>query len=161
MSTILHLFCGKIAAGKSTFAKRLSGQSDSLLISENDWMSTLYGPELKGFDDYVRYSARLRSIMGPHLVSLLRDGTSVSLDFPANTRNLRAWMKGLAEEAKVLPILHYLDLPEAQCRDRLRKRNASGAHAFAPSDTDFDLISRYFEAPEQDEGLAVIVHGGL
>lgn len=161
MSTILHLFCGKIAAGKSTFAKRLSGQSDSLLICEDDWMSTLYGPELKSFDDYVRYSARLRSVMEPHLVSLLSDGTSVALDFPANTRNLRAWMKGIAEAAEVLPILHYLDLPEAKCRDRLRKRNAGGAHAFAPSDTDFDLISGYFEAPEQGEGLALIVHGGL
>lgn len=161
MSTILHLFCGKIAAGKSTFAKRLSHQSDSLLISEDDWMSALYGPELKSFDDYVRYSARLRSIMGPHLISLLRSGTSVALDFPANTRNLRAWMKDLADAAEVLPILHYLDIPEAQCRDRLRKRNATGAHAFAPSDADFDLISRYFEAPEQDEGLALIVHGGL
>lgn len=161
MSTILHLFCGKIAAGKSTFAKRLSHQSDALLISEDDWMSALYGPELKSFDDYVRYSARLRSVMEPHLVSLLRGGTTVALDFPANTRGLRAWMRGLAEAAEVLPILHYLDLSEAQCRDRLRKRNASGTHAFAPSDADFDLISRYFEAPEPDEGLALIVHGGL
>lgn len=161
MSTILHLFCGKIAAGKSTFAKRLSRQFDSLLISEDDWMRTLYGPELKGFDDYIRYSARLRSIMEPHLVSLLRSGTSVALDFPANTRSLRTWMKSIADAAEVLPILHYLDLPETQCRDRLRKRNAGGTHAFAPSDADFDLISRYFEAPERDEGLALIVHGGL
>ncbi|WP_323797189.1 ATP-binding protein [Nisaea sp.] len=161
MSTILHLFCGKIAAGKSTFAKRLSGQSDSLLISEDDWMSTLYGPELQSFDDYVRYSARLRAVMEPHLVSLLREGTSVALDFPANTRGLRAWMRGVAEEAEVLPILHYLDLPDARCRERLRKRNASGTHAFAPSDADFDLISRYFETPEPNEGIAVIVHGVL
>ncbi|MEO9904440.1 ATP-binding protein [Nisaea sp.] len=161
MSTILHLFCGKIAAGKSTFAKRLSGQSDALLISEDDWMSTLYGPELHCFDDYVRFSARLRAVMEPHLVSLLRDGTSVVLDFPANTRGLRAWMRGVAEEAEVLPILHYLDLPDARCRERLRKRNASGTHAFAPSDDDFDLVSRYFETPEPDEGIAVIVHGGL
>jgi hypothetical protein len=57
-------------------------------------------------------------------------------------------------------LLHYLDLPEASCKARLRGRNATGEHAFAPTDAEFDLISGYFEAPVPAEGLPVVVHGG-
>jgi len=160
MSTILHLFCGKIAAGKSTLAKRLAETSGALLISEDDWMKGLFGPELESFDDYIRYSARLRATLSPHLVGLLKAGNSVALDFPANTRKLRGWMRGLAEDANASVLLHYLELPDEVCKRRLRARNASGGHAFAPTDEEFDLISGYFEPPETEEGLPIQVHGG-
>ena len=160
MSTTLHLFCGKIAAGKSTLAKRLAEQSGALLISEDDWMKGLFGPEMESFDDYIRYSARLRTVLSPHLARLLRAGNSIALDFPANTRKLRGWMRGIAEEAEVTAVLHYLDLPDDGCKARLRGRNDAGTHAFAPSETEFDLISGYFEAPEPAEGLPIVVHGG-
>ncbi|WP_193186687.1 AAA family ATPase [Nisaea sediminum] len=160
MSTTLHLFCGKIAAGKSTLAKRLAHQSGALLISEDDWISGLFGPEMESFDDYIRCSARLRATLSPHLVALLKAGNSIALDFPANTRTLRSWMRGIAEEAGVSALLHYLDLPDVACKKRLCERNASGAHAFSPSEAEFDLISGYFEAPETGEGLPVLVHGG-
>ncbi|UUX51272.1 ATP-binding protein [Nisaea acidiphila] len=160
MSTTLHLFCGKIAAGKSTLAKRLAEQSGALLISEDDWMKGLFGPEMESFDDYIRYSARLRTVLASHLVTLLKAGNSVALDFPANTRKLRGWMRGIAEAAEVPALLHYLDLPEASCKARMRGRNAMGEHPFAPTDAEFDLISGYFEAPDPGEGVPVVVHGG-
>lgn len=160
MSHTLHLFCGKIAAGKSTLAKRLAEQSGAVLISEDDWMSGLFGPEMESFDDYIRYSARLRTTVTPHLVALLKAGNSVALDFPANTRKLRGWMRGIAKAAEVSTLLHFLDLPDASCKARLRGRNAMGGHVFAPTDAEFDLISGYFEAPGPEEGLPVVVHGG-
>ena len=161
MSTILHLFCGKIAAGKSTFAKRLSEHSGALLISEDDWMSALFSPEMRTVDDYVAYSARLRSVMGPHVSALLAGGLSVVLDYPANTRSVRRRMRGIADSSGACPILHYLELPDDTCRARMRRRNAEGSHEFAPSDEQFDLVTRYFDAPQEDEGLPILVHGGL
>ncbi|WP_420403797.1 AAA family ATPase [Nisaea sp.] len=160
MSTTLHLFCGKIAAGKSTLARRLAQQSGALLISEDDWMKGLFGPEMKSFDDYIRYSARLRATLAPYLVALLRAGNSVALDFPANTRKLRTWMRNIADEAGVSVLLHYLDLPDESCKVRLRARNAAGEHAFAPDEAQFELISAYFEAPEAREDLPILLHGG-
>ena len=38
----LHMICGKIAAGKSTLARRLADQPNTILISEDVWLSTLY-----------------------------------------------------------------------------------------------------------------------
>ncbi|MEQ8333636.1 ATP-binding protein [Nisaea sp.] len=161
MSTILHLFCGKIAAGKSTFAKRLSEHSGALLISEDAWLGSLFGPEMRTVEDYVAYSARLRAVMGPHVSALLEGGVSVVLDYPANTRGVRRWMRGIADSSGACPILHYLELPDDTCRMRLNRRNAEGGHEFAPSDEQFDLVTRYFDAPQEDEGLPILVHGGL
>ena len=104
----LHMLCGKIAAGKSTLAAELAQRHGALLVSEDFWTSRLFGPEMKEIADYVRFSRRLREAMGPHLTELLRAGLSIVLDFPANTRANRAWMKGIYEAAGADHVLHFL-----------------------------------------------------
>ena len=89
----LYLLCGKIAAGKSTHARRLATRPATLLISEDHWTSNLFADDLKTIEDYGRYSARLRAAIGPHIVDILRQGLSVVLDFPANTLRNRDWMR--------------------------------------------------------------------
>ena len=42
----LHMFCGKIATGKSTFASRLSQAHDTVLLSEDHFLSKLYPGEI-------------------------------------------------------------------------------------------------------------------
>jgi len=96
--------------------------------------------------------------MGPHVVDLLKAGVSVVLDYPANTLANRAWMKGIAEEARVAHRLHWLDVPDEVCKARMRARNAAGAHDFAPTDEQFDQITAYFVPPTLAEGLEIVVH---
>ncbi len=152
----LHLFCGKIAAGKSTLAARISAEERSLLISEDSWLSRLYPGEIICLEDYIRCSARLKEVMGPHVEALLCAGLSVVLDFPANTLQQRAWLRGLCEAAGAAHRLYYLDVPDATCKARLRQRNLEGTHGFAPSDEDFDLITAYFVPPTRNEGFEII-----
>jgi predicted kinase len=152
------MLCGKIAAGKSTLAAQLARSHHALLVSEDFWTSRLFGPELREVADYVRLSRRLREAMGPHLTDILRAGISVVLDFPANSRGNRAWMKGIYEAAGADHVLHVLDAPDEICRSRLHARNASGSHDFAATDEQFDLITSYFEPPAADEGFAVVHH---
>ena len=156
--TTLHLLCGKIAAGKSTLTVQLGREPSTIVMSEDTWMSGLFGPDLKGVADYVRLSGRLRDVAGPHVVALLRMGVSVVLDFPANTRALRAWMRTLFETADVDHRLHFLDVPDEVCRARLRERNASGLHDFAATDEEFELITSYFVAPSESEGFKIVRH---
>src|SRR5437763_14233476 len=93
--TMLHLFCGKVAAGKSTLARCLAERPATLLISEDHWTSHLFAGELQTMDDYGRLSTRLRAAMGPQIVDILRLGISVVLDFQANTVRVRGWMRSL------------------------------------------------------------------
>jgi len=155
---VLYLLCGKIGAGKSTLAKNLAGRPNTVLISEDHWNSNLFADELKTIEDYSRLSRRLRSAMGPHVVALLKAGLSVVLDFPANTLANREWMRGIIDDAGVAHELHFLDLPDETCKQRLRARNAAGEHPFQASDAEFDLFTRYFVPPTQDKGFNVVVH---
>jgi Predicted kinase len=155
---VLHLVCGKIAAGKSTLTRQLANHPKTVLISEDVWLSQLYTDEIHTLADYVRRSGQLRKTLAPHIESLLLTGLSVVLDFPANTLGNRQWMKEIIEGANVSHELHYLDVPDEICKSRLRVRNVSGSHPFAASDAEFDEITRYFVPPSIDEGFHVVRH---
>lgn len=155
---ILHLMCGKIGSGKSSLARILGEAPGTIVLSEDRWLATLYGDDMSSIGDYVRNAARLRDAMHPHVVGLLAAGVSVVLDFPANTIDSRAWLRSLVDETGVHHVLHYLDVPDAVCKARLRERNASGTHAFKVSDAQFDQITEYFVPPSEDERFNVVLH---
>jgi len=154
---ILHLVCGKIAAGKSTLCGRLAAQPKTVLISQDHWLSRLYPDELRTIPDMIKYSARLREAMGGHVADLLRSGVSVVLDFPANRIDWRRWMLDVAEAAEAPHILHYLDVPDEVCRTRLKARNAGGEHEYVVDDEQFDAIIARFQPPGEEEGLNILV----
>lgn len=156
--TTLHFFCGKAGAGKSTVAARLAQADRLVLLSEDVWLSRLYGDELKTFDDYIRLSGKLKSVIGPLTVDLLNAGQSVVLDFQANTRAGRAWFSALLAQTQAEHVLHFLETPDPVCLQRIAKRNIErpeGSHAL--TETEFVHISSYFEAPQATEGFNVRV----
>jgi predicted kinase len=157
-ATTLYLLCGRIAAGKSTLARQLAARPATLLISQDHWVSHLFPAEVRTIDDFAHLSARLRIAMAPHIVDILRQGLSVVLDFPANNLRYRNWMRSLFTEAGVAHELHFLDVPDAICRQRLEQRNAEGRHPYQVSEETYDLFMNYFVPPGPDEGFNIIVH---
>lgn len=158
-AAVLHLLCGKIGAGKSTLAVRLASLPRTVLISEDAWLAALYPGEIREVADYARCAGRLRQAMGGHVAALVRAGLSVVLDFPANTRASRAWLRQVVDAAGCRHQLHFLDLPDAVCKARLRARNQSGTHPFTTSEAQYDTITAYFVAPQDDERFEIVRHG--
>lgn len=154
----LHMVCGLICAGKSTLCASLSEQPDTVLISEDSWLSALYGPEMETIADYVTYSQRLQTILTPHIQHLLGAHINVVLDFPANTLPQRAWFRGLIDSTGSPHTLHLLDVPADICKQRLTARNNEGTHAFSVTERQFDLISAHFTRPTADEGFKIKTH---
>ncbi|EHK68038.1 AAA family ATPase [Achromobacter arsenitoxydans] len=154
----LHFLCGKIGAGKSTLAARLAARPRTLLLSEDRWLAALYPGEIVDVTDYGRCASRLRNAMGSHVAALAAAGLSVVLDFPANTRRSREWLRAVAVEAGCAHQLHYLDVPDPVCKARLRARNAAGEHPFQTSDAEYDAITAYFVEPDESEGLRIVKH---
>ncbi|NBF03991.1 AAA family ATPase [Pseudomonas sp. Fl5BN2] len=153
---VLHLLCGKIASGKSTLAKQLSQTPGSVLICEDQWLAQLYPDTIHSIADYLLYAQRLGSVLEPLVVDTLRAGTSVVLDFPANTLAQRAWLRSLADRAGVQHQLHLLNVDEDTCRKRLHERNRQGDHPFSTSEEQFELICRYFVPPQANEELQIV-----
>jgi predicted kinase len=110
-------------------------------ISEDSLLAQLYPGQIASLADYAACAARLRAAVAPLALQMLQAGVSVVLDFPANTPASRAWMRDLFQQADVPHVLHYLDVPDAECKARLRQRNASGLHPFSTSDAQFDAIT--------------------
>lgn len=158
-SPTLHMLCGKIASGKSTLAEALGRRERTVLIAEDDWLGRLYSDQMDTPRDFVRCAAKLQSIMGPHVVALLRAGVSVVLDFQANTLESRAWMRGVLDQTGAEHQLHVFDVPDAVCINRLRARNAEGTHAFAATEAQYWQVSKYFVLPTPEEGFEVVMHG--
>ena len=154
----LHLLCGKVASGKSTLSAKLGKQSRTVIIAEDQWLAKLYSDEMASVSDYVTYSARLRTIMKEHIVSLLNAGTSVVLDFQANTVDSRKWMLEIIQTTNVLHQLHYLNVSDEVCKTRLRERNLTNNHPFKVTPEQFDLITAHFVAPTDAEGFEIVLH---
>ena len=152
------MLCGKIASGKSSLAARL-GQGDGVVVlSEDDWLSALFADQMTSGADFMRCSAKLREIMGPHVAALLNAGLSVVLDIQANTVESRAWMRRILDETGAAHQLHVLDVPDEVCLAQLRARNAGGAHAFAVTEAQFHRFTKYYAPPTPEEGFDVVVH---
>jgi predicted kinase len=158
MATTLHLLSGKIAAGKSTLAAQLAADG-AVLVSEDVWLAALFADQMTRVQDYVRCSAKLRAVMGPHVAALLGAGVSVVLDFPANTVATRAWMREIIDQSGADHQMHVLDVPDEVCLQRLHARNAGGDHAFAATEAQFWAITKHYQPPTEDEGFNIVHHG--
>src|SRR4029079_14441410 len=107
-ATLIFL-CGKMAAGKSTLARKLAIEHDAILLVQDEWLDSLFPRQIVDIPTFIEYSSRLRRALAPHICTLLSKGISVVLDFPANTRTQRAWFRELFERSDVEHELHYID----------------------------------------------------
>lgn len=161
LKPILHLICGKIAAGKSTLAAQLAEADNAVLVSEDAWLADLFKDQISDGQDYLQATARLRRAMSPHVVALLKVGTSVVLDFQANTLESRRWMRGIIDQTGVDHRLHILNPTDDICLARLRARNAKAVHPFKVSEEQFLAFSKHFELPSKDEDFHLVTYDAL
>ena len=155
----LHFFCGKAGAGKTTVAARLSQDHSAILISEDICLMRLYGEQMKIFDDYIRFSKKLKTVIGPLTVDLLQAGRSVVLDFQANTKAGRSWFRSAFEQAGAAHVLHYVTATDEACLARIARRNVErpeGSHHL--TEEDFIHVSSFFQMPEETESFNVKKH---
>ena len=148
-----------MAAGKSTLAKELAERENAVLIVQDEFLARLFPGEITDIPGFVKYSARLRDALAPHVSSLLAKGNSVVLDFPGNTRVQRAWFRQLFEAAAAEHELHYVEASDALCKQQLRERSKNLPPGSAwTSDAEFEAITAYFQPPEDDEGFNIVHH---
>ena len=154
----LILFSGKMGAGKSTKSKRESKDRNAVLISEDEWLSILYPNQIVSFDDYRYYSSLLKPLIKAHVVNILRSGTDVVMDFPANTVKQRKWFKELISEAGAPNELIYLKVSDEVCLKQIEKRRIENPERnIYDTESMFNEVTKYFQEPELSEGFNIQV----
>lgn len=154
----LIFFCGKMGAGKSTLSGKIARERGAVLISEDEWLAALFPGEINNFNDYIRYSSRLKPVLKSHVEQVLLAGTSVVLDFPGNTRKQRAWFKNICSQRGIPHKLYYLAVDDEVCLNQLKQRQKKEPER-ARFDTEevFRMVTGYFEPPEESEGFNIEV----
>jgi predicted kinase len=155
----LFFLCGKMAAGKSTHARRLADREHAILFVQDEWLDALYPNAIVNVATYLEYSGRINKMLAPYVVALLSRGVAVVLDFPGNTRNQRAWFRSIIDQAGADHELHFLDTADDICKAQLKARSAHLPPGTKwTTEEDFNLISSHFKPPAADEQFNVIVH---
>ncbi|QTL48113.1 MULTISPECIES: AAA family ATPase [Priestia] len=160
-SGTLYFFCGKMGAGKSTKSKQLALDKHAVLLSEDEWISSLYPNQVASFEDYLKFSELLKPFLKKHVQNILSVGTDVVMDFPANTQKLRKWFLDMASEVNANHQLIFLNLNNEQClRQIAQRRKEQPERAAFDTEAMFIHVTGFFEEPEASEGLNILESSG-
>jgi predicted kinase len=156
----LHFFCGKAGAGKTTAARKLAREAGAILICEDEWLSRLAEP-ITNLEDYLTATARIRTVLAPLAVDLLRRGVPIVFDFGGNTTGDRRWVRSIFQEANAGHVLHYIRADDRTCATRVRTRNETkpeGVFFGIVTDAQIGEVNKYFSPPEADEQFNLVVY---
>jgi len=156
----LHFICGKAASGKTTLARKLAVEHGAVLFIEDEWV-TMLEIERSIFDviEYARHTQRLRAVLAPLAVQILKLDTPIVFDFAGNTVKSRDWVRSIFEAAEADHLLHVISATDEGCKARLRQRNElkpEGLYYGEVSEAVFDEVTRYFVPPSEQEGFRVV-----
>jgi predicted kinase len=151
----LHFIAGRLASGKTTLAREISTTQSAVLFCEDVWLSKL-SDGIGSFEDYLKWSRRCRSVMGPLIIEILKAGASVVMDFAGNTAVERSWVRSLFEAAGADHVLYVLEASEEVCLSRLIGRNEErpeGLYFATTTEEEFRAICKFFQPPSLAEGF--------
>ncbi|POP51002.1 AAA family ATPase [Zhongshania marina] len=153
---LLTFFCGKMGAGKSTEAIKLAQQSKAVLLSEDEWLASLYPRKISSLNDYIEYSNLLKPPIKKLVQSILCAGSDVVMDFPANTLSQRNWFRDIFSEIDAPHNLVYIDLPNELCLEQIEQRRKEQPERAATDTREmFEQVTKYFMAPTPEEGFNI------
>src|SRR3954447_23579573 len=118
----LYFISGKAGAGKTTLARQIAVTAPAILFCEDEWMSRLADP-IENVQQYLAAARKIRSVISPLAIDLLKLGTSVVFDFAGNTIDDRRWVRSIFERAGADHQLHYIRADDETCHARVRQRN--------------------------------------
>ena len=156
MPAKIYTICGCVGAGKSTLARKLVDEHKALLFTGDEWMSTLFFPDLTGepeFDWIWERMGRNEKQMWRQVVQAAAQGIPSVLDLGMTTRDHRKKFADLAKEAGLPFELHWLDIPAETRWARTQKRNEGSAetYVFQVSRKGFDFVDGMWEEPTAEE----------
>ncbi len=152
----LIFFCGKMGAGKSTKSRDIAQKRNAVLLSEDEWLESLYPNKIASLEDYIEYSNRPKPQIKKLVQSILVTGTDVVMDYPANTVSQREWFKSIFLDIGASHELVYIDLPNEDCLKQIEKRRIEQPER-AKTDTReiFEQVTRHFLEPQPEEGFHI------
>ncbi len=146
---VLHLTCGKIACGKTYFAKNLCADNKAVLFSVDEMMLTLYDECLgeNHHDAEIRCVKFLLNIA----VNTVKCGMNAVLDHGFWNSDDRKYASLICEDNDIKYEWHYFDTDDFTRMERLKERNkklsCSKRREYIIDDEMMERFDSWFEPP--------------
>ena len=129
----LHIVFGPQGAGKTSIAQGMSNLHNASAFSIDEWMSTMYLPDMHQSMDLGGSCLALGAVSSAsgrrQLKLSVTDGSAV-LDLGMQTLNDRTFARLLIETHQIPAIWHLVTAPTAMRRKRVARRNAEKGATF-------------------------------
>jgi predicted kinase len=154
MATV-HLICGPVGSGKTTFGRAFAAERGALFFCLDEWMATLFmmdAPTPLTLEWALPRTQRCEQQIWSVARQALALGTDVVLELGFFTRDQRARVRDLAASAGLAVQLHVLDVARETRRERVRLRNqGSPTYTVEVDDAMFDWAESYYEPLDEAE----------
>lgn len=152
----VHLLCGFIGAGKTTFARTLEERTGAVRITKDEWLIRLIGND-PTIDGYAVYDHRICGLSRDVAFQLVAKGIDVIIDEGLWEKEQRALLRKRTAEAGAEAVLYYLDTSIATIRERVARRNASPTKdSFKITRATLDSYLPLWQPPGEDEGCVLV-----
>lgn len=152
----VHVLCGFIGAGKTTFAKKLEKKTGAVRITKDEWLIRLIGndPTIEGFADYDH---RICGLSRDVAFDLVGKGIDVIIDEGFWEKEQRDIIMQRVAESGAKGIMYFLHTPVETIRKRVEDRNARPSDdSFIISGEMLDNYLRSWQPPGEDEDYVLI-----
>lgn len=160
MATV-HMICGRVGAGKTTYARTFASEGRHVLFVLDEWMANLFlmdAPRPMTLDWAMPRVERCERQIWRVCAPLIARGDDVVIEAGFFRREQRDRWRALAIEAGADVAVHAIDAPVEVRRQRVRDRNrGSATHTVDVDDATFDWAEAYFEPFGEDELRNAIV----
>ena len=156
MATV-HLVCGFLGSGKTTFARTLTTQHAAIRFSVDEWYLRLFA-EGPTYELDRAAMTRLLDALNDLWPQIAHAGANVVLDFGFWSRSLRDDVRERAGSAGATIRLHWLQCPDELSLARCLARNGR-PDSFLISAEGFRELRQHFEPPGADERYEVVQSG--
>jgi len=154
----IYALTGGNGAGKTTFALKISKEKNAAFFSLDKTIKSFNQP-IQTYEDYMTHFNRALDIMSSQAILKLKEGSPVVFDFGGGISS-RPWLKKIAESSGADVEIFHLEVPLAERRLRIQKRNSEkekDVFFFHMSDEEFDTHNKADpEAPPAEPGITVI-----
>lgn len=146
----VHIMCGKIASGKTTYAKKIRENHRTVILSVDDLMQKLYDtcPGEKQHTDTVK---RIMNYFYEFAENMILKDIDVILDYGYWTRADRTRVKEYFEGKRIKTTLYYIQVPEKTRLSQLEHRNKALESSQIIDEDIRKKLDSYFEEPDKDE----------
>lgn len=160
---MIHLVCGPIGSGKTTYAKQLANTQGAILFSEDEWLAKLFVPDAPegllqepmsvvgtwATEKYVRCRDQIWLVCQ----QLFKNNISVVLDGASANKVQRDSIREKAKEYNTAFQLHYVTASAELRHARVLERNIDQGETYSLEVTPemFEHTETFFEAPVGNE----------